>query len=85
MPKKYEAEKLVVPNLSGGDNLSVIDLLNANLMVKSIYLKSKDIHLGLEADQFLQDLVVKSIVSMPTASEFRQDCRKMMIEYYRTF
>ena len=53
------------------DNLSGNDLLHVNLMDKSIYLKRKDIQLGFETGQILQDLIVKSIVSVSTASEFR--------------
>ena len=62
------------------DNLSGNDLLHVNLMDKSIHVKRKDIHLGFETGQILQDLIVKSIVSVSTASEFRQDCRKIIID-----
>lgn len=58
------------------DNFSVNDLLHVNLMDKCIYLKRKDIHLGFETGQILQDLIVKSVVSMSTASEFSKECRK---------
>ena len=44
------------------DNLSGNNLLHVNLMDKNIYLKRKDIHIGLETGQILQDLIVKSIV-----------------------
>ena len=44
------------------DNLSGNNLLHVNLVDKNIYLKRKDIHIGLETGQILQDLIVKSIV-----------------------
>ena len=44
------------------DNLCGNNLLHVNLMDKNIYLKRKDIHIGLETGQILQDLIVKSIV-----------------------
>ena len=44
------------------DNLSGNNLLHVNLIDKNIYLKRKDIHIGLETGQILQDLIVKSIV-----------------------
>ena len=62
------------------DNLSGNDLLHVNLMDKSMYLKRKDIHLGCETCQILQDIIGKSILSVSAASEFRQDCRKIIID-----
>ena len=67
------------------DNFSVNDLLHVNLMDKCIYLKRKDIHLGFETGQILQDLIVKSIVSMSTASELTKSAGKLSIIYYQRF
>lgn len=58
-----------------GNNLLRVDLSNNNN-----YLKRKDIHLGFETAQILQKLVVKSVITVSSASAFRQECRQMVID-----
>ena len=63
------------------DNLSGNDLLHMNLMDKSIYLKRKDVHLGFETGQFLQDLIVKSIVSCQPQVNLDKTAGKLSLIY----
>ena len=60
------------------DDCSGNDLLRVDLSNKSNYLKPKDI--GFETAKVLQDLIVKSIITVPSAKGFRQKCRQMIID-----
>ena len=62
------------------DDCSGNDLLRVDLSNKSNYLKAKDIHLGFETAKVLQDLIVKSIITVPSGKAFRQESRQMIID-----
>ena len=66
------------------DNLSGNNLLHVNLIDKNIYLKRKDIHIGLETGQILQDLIVKSIVYYQYQQQVNLDktAGKLSLIYY---
>ena len=66
------------------DNLSGNSLLHVNLMDKNIYLKRKDVHIGLETGQILQDLIVKSIVYYQYQQQVNLDktAGKLSLIYY---
>ena len=63
------------------DDCSGNDLLRVDLSNKSNYLKPKDIHLGFETAKVLESLIVKSIITVPSAKAFRQECRQMIIDF----
>ena len=62
------------------DDRSGNDLLRVDLSGKCNYLKRKDIHLSFENANVLQDLIVKSIITVSSASVFRQEYRQMTID-----
>ena len=65
------------------DDRSGNDLLRVDLSDKCNYLKRKDIHLSFENANVLQDLIVKSIITVSSASVFRQEYRQMTIDMFQ--
>ena len=61
------------------DDCSGNDLLRLDFLDKCNYLKPKDILMGFETAKVLQGLTVKSIITVFSASVFRQECRQMII------
>ena len=76
----YKSLMRLILKTQSFDDCSGNDLLRVDLSNKSNYLKPKDIHLGFETAKVLQDLIVKSIITVPSAKAFRQECRQMIID-----
>ena len=76
----YKSLMWLILKTQSFDNCSGNDLLGVDLSNKSNYWKPKDIHLGFETAKVLQDLIVKSIITVPSAKAFRQECRQMIID-----
>ena len=76
----YKSLMQLILKTQSFDDCSGNDLLCVDLSNKSNYLKPKDIHLGFETAKVLQDLIVKLIITAPSAKAFRQECLQMIID-----
>ena len=77
----YKSLRQLILKIQSFDDCSGNDLLRVDLSNKSNYLRPKDIHLGFETAKVLQELIVKSIITVPSAKAFRQGCRQMIIDF----
>ena len=76
----YKSLMRLILKTQSFDDCSGNDLQRVDLSNKSNYLKPKDMHLGFETAKVLQDLIVKSIITVPSVKAFRQECRQMIID-----